>query len=73
MLLRLVVRPISGAWNVLGIGLPGVVAVVLWGRHHALLALNSVQYLCNGTGPPASNRNYCDGYPLQPVPAIVAS
>jgi hypothetical protein len=37
--LGLVVRPVSGAWNVLGIGVPGVAAGLLWAGHHAFLAL----------------------------------
>jgi hypothetical protein len=37
--LGLVVRPVSGAWNVLGLGVPGVAAGLLWAGHHALLAL----------------------------------
>jgi hypothetical protein len=34
----LVLRPLRGAWNLLGVGLPGVIAAILWGLHHGLAA-----------------------------------
>jgi hypothetical protein len=34
----LVFRPLKGPWNWLSLGLPGVLALLLWGLHHGLAA-----------------------------------
>jgi len=33
-----VLRPLKGVWNLVGVGLPGAIAVILWGAHHAFAA-----------------------------------
>lgn len=36
--LRLVSQPVVGAWNILGLGIPGAIGLLLWGLNHPLAA-----------------------------------